>query len=339
MTLPPRRLLDSPPEASEDARLLVDHLRAVPEPTPLSAAAVERISRRVLASPVAPSLPSRKLLWGLMIGASLAVAVGWSWIGGAQTAEKMRVTRPDSEPSPVKTLPPEPAPRPESEPAPVETLPLEPAPRPAPVEAAVVPSERPRRRTSRSEPAPRSILQAAPAVVAPTEPLPPEPDPLIEESRMLQAALHQLRNVRDGQAALTVLDQYEQRFPQGQLRAEATLARVDSLLLLARPEEALARLQRLSAVDRSRLPRSRELKVLEVELLAELGRCDQALTQLERLPKGEPQLEERALFVHATCEARAQRNDRARSLYEELLRRWPDGAHAAQARRALGKSP
>lgn len=331
MTLPPRRLLDSPSEASEEARLLVDHLRAVPEPVPLSAEAVERISRRVSAAPVAPSLGSRKLWWGLVLGASLALAAVWSWSVRSQTAERVRVEPSSaSEPAPVA--------RPESEHSSVANLP----PEPAPLEVAVMPPpEQPKRRTVSSKPAvrsaPRSIARAEPVVVPP-EPA-PEPDPLIEESRLLQAALHQLRNVRDGQAALAVLDSYEQRFPQGQLRAEATLARVDSLLLLARPEEALARLQRLSAVDRSRLPRSRELKVLEVELLAEVGRCDQALTQLERLAPGEPQLEERALFVHATCEARAQRNDRARALYEELLRRWPDGAHAAQARRALGKSP
>ncbi|MDQ3265877.1 MAG: hypothetical protein M3Y59_19850 [Myxococcota bacterium] len=324
MTLPPRRLLDSPPEASEDASLLVDHLRAVSRPPPLSAAAVERISRRLSAIPVTPALPSRKLLWGLVIGASLALAAVWPWTDGRQTAEKVRV-------EPVVVSP-------EAEPAPVEALVVSPT-----LEAAVVPPPaEPKRRTLSSNPAVRSAPKPtarAEPVVVPTEPLPQEPDPLIEESRLLQAALHQLRNIRDGQAALAVLDRYEQRFPQGQLWAEATLARVDSLLLLARPDEALARLQRLSSVDRARLPRSRELKVLEVELLAEVGRCDQALTQLERLPRGEPQLEERALFVHATCEARAQRNDRARALYEELLRRWPEGAHAAQARRAVGKSP
>jgi tetratricopeptide (TPR) repeat protein len=179
-----------------------------------------------------------------------------------------------------------------------------------------------------------------PPPIAAAPPVPP-PDPLIEESRLLQSALHALRALHDGEGALSVLDTYAHRFPRGQLRAEATLARVDALLLLERPAEALARLQELPATDRARLPRGRELQVLELELLAQTGRCGEALARLKtfRPRASEPLFDERALFVRATCEARAARVEEARALYEELLRRWPEGAHAAEARRALGLSP
>jgi hypothetical protein len=334
MSLPPRRLLDPPPEASEEDRLLARYLKAVPEPEPLSTAAVERISRNLQAPP-RPPLLGRRELWGLALAAPLALAAA-RWLLAVPEAPIAVVAENNkAEPLP-ESAPPD-------------------AVRVAPAGKAATPSDQtkpaaelrsppPERKPSTVRPVQR-IVRAEPQRQPP--PLPekppaaamPAPDPLIEESRLLQAALHQLRTLKDGRSALRVLDQYEERFPQGQLRAEATLARVDALLLSGLVSDALKQLQRLSPVERARLPRARELQVLEVELLAQLDRCDQALVQLKQLPDSGPVLAERALFVHATCEARAHRFDQARALYEELLRKWPEGAHAAEVRRALGKTP
>jgi hypothetical protein len=340
MSHPPRRLLDSTPDASEEEKLLARYLKATPEPAPLSKAAVERISQKLQAPP-GPSLLGRGTLWGLVIAAPLALAGAWwllatpepfsAWGAEDRGAEPLEGSRTEplleSTPSDVVTGPravEAAAPGDRTVPA-VEVRPTPPRSKPSTV--------KPAQRIARAEP-PRQPLPIPeePAAAA-------APDPLIEESRLLQAALHQLRTLKDGQGALRVLEQYEERFPQGQLRAEATLAQVDALLLSRRAADALKQLQRISPEARTRLPRARELQVLEVELLAQLGRCDQALAQLKPLSLSEPVLAERVLFVHATCEARSQRFDRARALYEELLHRWPEGAHAAEARRALGKTP
>jgi hypothetical protein len=334
MSLPPRRLLDSPPEASERDRLLARYLKAVPEPEPLSPAAVERISRNLRAPPRPPLLGGRRALWGLVLAGPLVWAAARWLLAVPEAPSALVVENREAEPLP--------------EPAPPDAV------RVAPAEKAATPSDPtkpaaelrappPERKPSTVRPAQR-IARAEPPRQSP--PLPeeppaatPTPDPLIEESRLLRAALHQLRTLEDGPGALQVLDEYAERFPQGQLRAEATLARVDALLLSGRASDALKQLQRLSPEERARLPRARELQVLEVELLAQLDRCGEALVQLKQLPDSGPVLAERTLFVHATCEARAHRFDRARALYEELLRKWPEGAHAAEARRALGKTP
>ena len=330
MTTPPRRLLDAPEGTvpSKEERLLTEYLQAVPAPTPLSDASVQRIAHRLDAPPrpwwAGPRAPL------LMLGASMALAAAWS----------LRSERVESA-VPPPALIDEAARR---EPEPAETHPRAVAPVPEEVAAAEIVTAPVSPRVSER----RRRVRATPAAVQaePSPPLPPvvatvesPMDPLIEESKMLRSALHELRTRRDGAAALAVVDQYQQRFPDGQLRAEMTLAQVDALLLLARSAEALGELQQLPASERARLPRARELRVLESELLAALDRCGEALARLERFSEQDPLLAERALFVRATCEAKEHRVDRARALYEELLRRHPHGAHAAQARRALGRTP
>jgi TolA-binding protein len=334
MSLPPRRLLDSPPDASEEDRLLARYLKAVPEPAPLSTAAVERVSRELQAPPRL-SLLGHRALWGLVLAAPLALAGAW-WLLAAPEAPSALVAEDSGAEPLLESAPPDAVMVPHAVEAATPSDRMELAAEVRSTPPKLKPSTvRPAQRIARAEPQ----RQPPPTPEEPAAAAVPAPDPLIEESRLLQAALHHLRTLKDGPGALLVLEQYEERFPQGQLRAEATLARVDALLLTGRASDALKQLQRLSPVARTRLPRARELQVLEVELLAQLGRCDQALVQLKQLSDSGPVLAERALFVHATCEARSQRFDQARALYEELLRKWPDGAHAAEARRALGKTP
>jgi len=338
MTLPPRRLLDTPPGASADAQLLARHLQAVPEPAPLSEVAVQRIARG-LQSAARPWWAGRPVLWLLVIGAPLALAGAWSLRAGRSAPSAVT---PSSSQTPSASVLPSATEVPQTAAPNTETsrVTAEPIASPQSTRKVVEPK---RSRRIAQPAAPASSEPTPPVVVAPSAPMvamvAPAPDPLVEESRLLRSALHQLRALRDGQSALAQLQQYDARFPQGQLRAEATLAKVDSLLLLRRPAEALQQLQGLSGSERARLPRGRELRVLEVELQAELGRCDQALDRLEHFSDQDPLLAERALFVRATCAARSQRVDQARSLYEELLRQYPTGAHAAEARRALGKTP
>lgn len=325
MTDGPQRIVESPSDVPEEVRLLAPYLQAAaPEPRPLSVAAVQRISRRLQSPRRRPGFGGRIAL-GLVFAAPLAVAAAWSLTRSSHP--------PREDPVPAKAAmvleaeqdvlaPPS---------APTVTLPLPAQPEvPSEKRSLTGPRKRTPRAVAKAEVQPPAEEPAAIPVMA--------PDPLMEESRLLQAALHQLRIFKDGESALGMLAEYDRRFPQGQLRAEVSLARMDSLLLLGRGAEALHALQQLSAGDRQRLPRARELEVLEVELQAELGRCTKALAQLERLRDGGPILAERALFVQATCEARSGRVERARSLFEELLRRYPDGAHAAQARRALGRT-
>ncbi|MFO0573532.1 MAG: hypothetical protein U1A78_06020 [Polyangia bacterium] len=212
-------------------------------------------------------------------------------------------------------------------PAPVATAaaPLPPASEPIPAPVPAVKLQRPARPAGKPAAAPS---RPAPVAVAAPASL------LAEESRLLGAALHQLRQERDAAAALHTLDQYQGRFPSGSLLEEAQAARVDALLQLDRRTEALAV---LDGARFQRLPRGGELLMLRGELRAAAGRCREAdgdfLAALDSRPTA--MVSERALYGRASCRARLGDSEGARQLLQQVLERFPTGRFAEPARRAL----
>jgi tetratricopeptide (TPR) repeat protein len=177
----------------------------------------------------------------------------------------------------------------------------------------------------------------------PAPPPPParrEPRPenaLLEEAKLLGKAVEQLRREQNPKAALATLQQYFSRYPQGELRGEAEVTRVEALLGSARSSEALRHLERLYRSGFADLPRPLELALQRAELLADAGRDPEAASAfsevLARQPA--PALEERALFGRAVCRARTGDEEGMRADLDEYLRRFPDGRFAAEARERL----
>jgi tetratricopeptide (TPR) repeat protein len=161
----------------------------------------------------------------------------------------------------------------------------------------------------------------------------PAPSSIAEESRLLTAALHLLRQQHDPRSALSALDEYGKRFPSGTLSREATLARIDALLELEDRADALEILDRAQLTE---LPRARELAVLRGELRGAAGRCNQAMADLGSALDGSGDaLEERALWGRASCRSRLGDSAGARSDLGQIISRFPQGSFASKARQAL----
>jgi hypothetical protein len=159
------------------------------------------------------------------------------------------------------------------------------------------------------------------------------PSPMALESELLQRALLKLRRDHDARAAIALLDEYRERFPRGVLSVEASVARIDALLLLGRREDALALLARLP-IDR--VGRSVELQLLRAELYAERD-CGQALPDFDAvvLASGATGLAERALYGRAGCRLRLGDAAGGRGDLQTYLRRYPAGRFADQVRARL----
>ncbi len=161
-------------------------------------------------------------------------------------------------------------------------------------------------------------------------------DALAAESGLVRRAVEKLRVERDAAAALGILDDYQARFPNGVFANEARFARIDALLVLGRRAEALEVLEKAGLGE---LPRHGELRVLRGELLAEAGRCREAVEAFTReLDSGlTGSLAERSLHGRAIC--RGILGDRAGSRADSLLylERHPQGQFAGEVRQALGE--
>lgn len=160
---------------------------------------------------------------------------------------------------------------------------------------------------------------------------------LAAESRLLGVALHQLRQERDGKAALRSLELYQQRFPSGLLSEEAQAARLDALLLLDHRDAALALLDQMPF---QRLGRGGELRVVRAELRAGASRCREALADFaavlaETAAPPPPLVAERALYGRASCLAALSDSRGARAGLEQYLAQFPSGRFADAARRSL----
>ena len=164
---------------------------------------------------------------------------------------------------------------------------------------------------------------------------------LAAESRLLGVALHQLRQERDGNAALRSLELYQQRFPGGLLVEEAQAARLDALLLLDHRSEALKLLDQMQF---QRLGRGGELRVVRAELRASAGRCREALGDFSAVLAATaapppPPVAERALYGRASCLAALSDSPGARAGLEQYLSQFPSGRFADAARRSLQNLP
>jgi hypothetical protein len=130
-----------------------------------------------------------------------------------------------------------------------------------------------------SPPPPPVSPEVAPAPVpapAPTRREPRETNALLEEAKLLGKAVEQLRREQDPKAALATLQRYFQRHPQGELRGEAEVTRVEALLRAGRKSEALSQLERLHGTGFEGLPRPVELALQRAELLADARRDPEA---------------------------------------------------------------
>ncbi len=168
---------------------------------------------------------------------------------------------------------------------------------------------------------------------------PEAPSSLAQESRLLGAALAAVRTDRDYTAALATLDEYDAEFPNGALRGEAALARLDALLALGQSGPAL---RLLDGHGREQVPghetdgpRATEMLVVRGELRAGVGRYEEAIDDFDRalaLAAGRS-LEQRALYGRLSCRARAGDAAGASQDLQDYLVKFPDGPHAAELRR------
>ncbi|MFZ5445699.1 MAG: tetratricopeptide repeat protein [Myxococcota bacterium] len=126
------------------------------------------------------------------------------------------------------------------------------------------------------------------------------------------------------------------RFPSGALRSELGVSLVEALLAARRPTEALTELDLLAGTAAARERRD-ELTMLRGDILRGLARYADASAVVRPLADGDSRFAERALLTLADCESRLGHAEAAREALRAVLRRFPAGAHAAEARRALGE--
>lgn len=155
---------------------------------------------------------------------------------------------------------------------------------------------------------------------------------------LVAAAFRELRSSGNAAAALRALDQYERHFPAGALRDEARIARVEALLTLNRRQEAL---RLLEGFDASGGTLTRDARATRGELLAENGRCAQALRDFDAVvavrdgdgPGG------RALYGRASCRLSGGDRQAARQDLLRYLSLHPNDPLSANARRVLSSLP
>ncbi len=163
----------------------------------------------------------------------------------------------------------------------------------------------------------------------------------VAETRFLAQAFEALRVDKDARAALSALDEWARRFPNGALAHEARVARVEALLALGRTAEALPLL--LEMRDRGS-GLTRDIQIVRAELLCEQDRCAEAMPDFDDLLEAglHDAADERALYGRAACDLRAGRTALGRQGLDRYLRAYPDGRFVAAVRRAaadLGPLP
>ncbi len=236
-------------------------------------------------------------------------------------------------------VPPAPSPRaPVAAPAPLPAVASEPTPSAAPrPHAAPVVSRSATPTVAAPVPPPVQVGVLAPSVLRAPVAAAPAPNTSSTELDEQMGWLQNAQRLADDPAEeVLVLDGYLKKYPQGLFRAEARVARVEALLRAGNKAEAIATLDEAHRQGFAGLPRADELAVLRAELLAEAGRCAEALPELQSSFFSEA-LAERALYARGYCLARTGDEAGGRKAFEEYLRRFPNGRFAAQARQALGE--
>jgi hypothetical protein len=311
----PERWSDLPSRGSTAEQAVGLALRRVRETTEPSDAALARLAKRSAEPEASVALP---LAWRAVLVAAIIMATGGAV--GAALYKWRRASGAGDRPSGATSVAVPPA---------VEDHHRnrrQRAPEPPPPVVAPVPAETPPLSPPHATVAVRSPRRPAPALALPTE------------AGVLASAFHELRSNGDAVAALRSLDEYDRQFPAGAFRGEARIARAEALLALDRRREALPLLEGLE--DAGVVP-TREIRVTRGELLAEAGRCGDAVRDFDALlvaTDGDA-AGGRALYGRASCRLRAGEVDRARQDLRRYLQLHADGPFAADARRAMDAPP
>jgi hypothetical protein len=154
---------------------------------------------------------------------------------------------------------------------------------------------------------------------------------------VLAAAIRKLRVDGDASAALSLLDQRQAQFTDSALGPEASAVRIEALLKLGRADDALSDLERLPL---HAVPRRDEWHVVRGELRAQAGRWSSAEADFTavlsgRLRDANGDLTERALWGRAAARSHQGNLAGARADSSEYLRRFPGGRFAGQASQTL----
>jgi hypothetical protein len=246
-------------------------------------------------------------------------------------------TRPTVVPAATKTRPPVhlpeapaalPEPTPASPPKPVESLQKEPK----------------SHASTRARAHPRVAMVDPPTFVA--EPPPPPPSPIAAEQALITRAMESLRDRHQAQAALALLGDHAQQFPNGSFRSEANLLRVEALLALGRKDEALSVLERAPITA---TPNRDEQLVLRGELRSSNERWVEAREDFDEAlrrygdtlaePAKSRGLQERALWGRAAARSRLGHEADARADLALYLRLFPHGRFADSAAKLLKPAP
>jgi len=350
----PSRWSDSSSQTGTAEHAIGTAFRRVREATLPSDTAVASVGRRLNAE----AQPARaRLIWRLAIAAALIMATGGAVGAALHRWRRAEAVLPDAvapgadarsgaarshrrrrHPATGVVEPAESAevevsaeaPPPSAAPGPVA-----PAPEPAPPVVVAAP------------PAPaRAPVASAPAQVAPSAAeahRPAREHRAAEEASesvgaaIIADAFRDLRSRGDAAAALRSLDEYDRRFPDGVLRAESRVARVEALLTLDRRAEALRLLE--AAGPGGAL--TRDVRVTRGELLVESDRCADAVRDFDAVlaaRDGDP-AGGRALYGRASCRLRRGDTPGARADLTRYLSLHAGGPSAAAARRALAALP
>ncbi len=193
----------------------------------------------------------------------------------------------------------------------------------------------------------KAVVVPVPAVVG-REPEPTtESDSLLEESRLLGAAMRLLRSELDAKGALSTLDGYFARFPAGKLERDARSVQLDALLSLDRKEEALKVFEALAVSDFRGMPRAPELRVVHGELLLREERYKEASVAFDgavRSAEGSldlVDLVERALVGRGIARMRSGNREGGNADLARYLVRFPGGrfVHQAHAEMKVREGP
>lgn len=304
--------------------VVADTLRQVGEAPELSPEAVRRIHERVRSlsvsrAPVRPLRVAHATAGGTLGVAVLTAALifwgrreppGRTLVPTGEIASRVAFTEVATQAMDI------------DDPAPASPIALGPAPKVSP----------PRRAPPKAAPITRPLEEAA-TPAGPAESA--AGFSLAEEAELLRKALKQTREDANPAAALRTLDEYVARFPSGLLRREALLARLEALIAAGDRDAALSLVRELKEGS----VRAQELLVLEGELLASSGRCEEANEALDAAIAGSlaRALLERALVARSSCRARLGDVAGSREDLEHYVREFPAGRYAAQARAALGR--
>lgn len=161
-----------------------------------------------------------------------------------------------------------------------------------------------------------------------------------------EMALMELARLRrdarsDLTGSLATLDQYEARFPSGTLAAEVRMARIELLARLGRIDEALSHSRQLLATAQGRA-RAVELHLLRGNLLRDKKLdCSSAQAEYRSIASDPGPRGAEAQWALAECLERLGRKQEALLSYRSYLER-PNPRHAERARqrvRALSPAP